>query len=270
MAAVIEITNYTATDWHDWQETMDYLFDVDPVQFMDKVKEHFLSIFPKEDCTAEWKNNESGVPSMLVVKDTESDGTYTYDVTVKENVISFELADLDGSCQITDTVTYTLHDEEDIVYLPAQEFIAFPKVSPGEDRIYHGYFTDRAKAEEVLQTMQEKEKYGFCVSRKHIIARSKKSLENSTFYRMNMALVNYDKYWHPMALLQLYQVGEAIVRDLVAKQILTEEQTLLDGQKNWFGFQNRNWEVIKPLTAGTDQEIVNLLIEHAKVLNKAA
>ncbi len=216
----IRIDCYSSMDWNDWKSYWRFLGKPENAYVIEK--SDFLKLCLQDINTKYTKFSSSieEIEKILLDKreyseKTEDKESGYYITIISDNEITFE----SDSYGIVANAHYELktYEEEDIAYLPVEQFICFPKREPGVYRCYSKYFTDFNRAYEYFEKMKIGDKKApFHDCEKIIIIGSKKEFDEENWYQMNQEVLSMapfpknSKTWHPIVWAQLDNLKEEL------------------------------------------------------------
>ena len=266
MKNAIQIGRYSSSDWHDWKQSTEWLFDVEKEQFREIFLKKFTEWFRPEGMPE--RLPEEGTVTVTIVigevfKYNEATGKWDKhvrteygeaEITFAENEI---LVNYEG--QLCGRTWFILKEiTPDTVFLPIQEFIGAAKLTPLEQRCYTPYYHDFEEAKKAYESLPMRDEWRFMDTQKSWVVEKESELLANPWYQTNIAIAQYpnaDKHWHPLCWAQL----ENIVDEIMLKYVNTKDIC----EKNEDNFINRLDRFITLRRDGRltkeEEEIINLL-----------
>ena len=223
MTHAIQICTYSSSDWHDWQEYTEWIFDISSDSFKDIVLNRIKEEYRPKNMPDELPDSLDNL--NLTVAEAE---LYDYNMETGEHDLLREIEYADATLSITKKEiiirsegmfttkkTFRLVEISDkTVFLPIQEFVCLPKRTPMVSRCYTEYFRDFEEAKKYYDEMPMKESYPFHFTKKSWAIQTEEEFKSNLWYRMNDAINKYpeaDNFWLPSVIDQTRYIGKCII-----------------------------------------------------------
>ena len=215
---------YTSMDWHDWKEYWCFLgkeknkYEINPDGFINIV----LNDIAKDNSFS--RNIANNIRKALSKGITYRKFFYEdggdMSIYINGDTITSQM-EYYWTC--IDTYTLIEIEAENIVYLPVEQFICWPKRSPGCERIYTEYSESLTEAKADLKKIEstKEEIYPYHSSKKSILITDKNKITEDTWYQDQIKIIKdtpnpkKDNSWHPSLTVQL--------KNLYGEEYLNEE-----------------------------------------------